>query len=139
MGKTRAVKYNTVSRTKRRMDQNLTVGKKNVLVVPEDMLDRDNFVYMIVNEDAGNVEYHESLDYDVVRNMPEVVVGDDNADKAKQDGSVVRLNVGGGKTAVLMSKPKKWYDEDKAAQEKRLQEMDKQMEAENNQKYEKFK
>lgn len=138
MGKLREKKYKTVSRAKRRMDQNLTVGKKNVLVVPEDMLDRENFVYMIVNEDPGNVEYHESLDYDTVRNMPDVVVGDDDAAKAKQDGSVVRISVGGGKSAVLMSKPKKWYNEDKAAEEKRLQEMDKQMEADNKQKYEEF-
>jgi len=138
MGKLREKKYKTVSRQRRRMDQNLTTGRKNVLIVPEDMLDRDKFVYMIVNEDAGNVEYHESLDYDLVRNMPEVIVGDDNADKAKQDGSVVRLSVGGGKTAVLMSKPIEWYKADKAAEEKRLQTMDKEMEAKNKKEHENF-
>lgn len=130
-------RYNTVSRKKRRMDTRTPVGRKNVLTLDESMLDRKKFHYEIVNEDPGNVESYEARDFDIVTDMSGMTVGDEAAGKDQPMGSVVRMNVGGGQTAVLMSKPIEWHKEDEAAQEKRLQEIERNMEQENQTKYEK--
>ncbi len=129
-------KYNTVSRAKRRMDANTPVGQKNVLTLDESMLDRSRFHYEIVNETPGNVESYEARDFDVVKDMSGMQIGDESANKDQPDGSVIRMNVGGGQTALVMSKPIKWHKDDEAKEEQRLQEMESTMDAENKQKHE---
>lgn len=133
----REVKFKTVSRTKRRMDSNLTAGRKNVLVVDENMLDRTRFVYRVVSDVPGNIEVYKAIDYDPVM-RPDVKIGDDDASKSNHDGSTVRVDIGGGKTGILMSKPIEWHEADQKAKEKRLQDMDKEMRAKNHENHEKI-
>lgn len=129
-------KYNTVSRTKRRMDSNTPVGQKNVLTLDESMLDRTRFHYEIVNEDPGNVESYKARDFDIVTDMSGMKVGDEVAGGDQPDGSVIRKDVGGGQTAILMSKPIEWHKDDENREEERLQEVESNMEQENKQKHE---
>lgn len=130
-------RYNTVSRKKRRVDNNTPVGRKNVLTLDESMLDRDNFHYEIVNETPGNVETYEANDYDIVRDMSGMKVGDESAGADQPDGSVIRKNVGGGQTAILMSKPIKWHQADEQREEKRLQDIEENMVNKNEREFEK--
>ncbi len=129
-------KYNTVNRTKRRMDANTPVGQKNILTLDESMLDRKNFHYEIVNETPGNVESYKSADYDIVTDMAGMEIGDKAAGEEQPQGSVIRKDVGGGVTAVLMSKPIKWHEEDEKREANRLQDVEQSMEAENKKKHE---
>lgn len=121
---------------KRRMDKNAKAGVKNVLTIPEEYLDRENFEYRVANTEPGRVEYLETRDWDVARLEGGIVVGDSAAGKAQTVGTVVNVPVGGGKQGVLMCKRKEWCDDDRKAKENVLLEKEKTMQSDYKQKHE---
>lgn len=125
MTKLREPKYNTINRKKRRMDANNPVDKGDVLTIDPSMLD-DRFEYFWCDEGKpGNIAKKQAKDWDIVYDMPNIEVGDDKAEKPKQDGSMVTIPNGSGGNLVLMSKKKEWCNEDRSGMEKHLQETEK--------------
>lgn len=89
---------------------------------------RDGFVRRWVNEDIGAVEAYEEAGYSLVLET-KADTGEKRAQDATQMGSVVRRVVNKDpnasvRHAVLMEIPKEYYDEDKAAIHKDLDEQE---------------
>lgn len=120
---------------KRRMDGNTPAGVKNVLTIPEHLLDRKNFEYRVVNMDEGRIEALEAKDWDIARIPGDVPVGDPVAGKAQSKGSATEINAGGGRKAVLMCKRKEWCDDDRAKKDELLRETEVQMQSDYKQKH----
>lgn len=97
------------------------LGTRNVLTAPE----RQGYVRRFVNDEADRVARFEAAGYNIVREQVEV--GDPKAGKNSQIGSVVRPNVGSGKTAVLMEIKEEYYKEDQEAQQRRVDEGERDM------------
>lgn len=125
----------TAPKRARRMDGNTPVGVKNILTIPEHLLDRKNFEYRIVSTEEGRVEELEARDWDIARMPEDVPVGDPVAGIAQPKGSVVDINLKGGKRGVLMCKRKEWCDDDRAKKEAYLQEHEKRMQSDYKQKH----
>lgn len=113
--------------TKKRRPRRTSInGTRNVLTVQGK---EPGFVYRIVNDDGDRVGQMEDIGYEVVCDSS-VKVGDRRVANATQQGSPVRVSVGRGVQGVLMRIPKEFYDEDQAAKQNNLNELDAQMKRE---------
>ena len=110
-------------RTKRRTPIN---GQRNILTV--DGKD-PNFVYRIVNDTGDRVNQMAERGYEVVTDN-DVKIGDRRIGNPTQTGSPVRTSVGGGVQGVLMKIPKEWHEEDQAAKQAQVDELDATMKRE---------
>lgn len=90
--------------------------------------DKDpNYVYRMVNEESGRVENFLDAGWEPVSG--DVDTGETRVQDASQMGSVVRRVVNKdpqahAKTAILMRKPKEWFDVDMAEKQKRNDEIE---------------
>lgn len=85
-------------------------GEHNILTV--EGLD-PNYEYRWVNDEPGRIDRFKLAGYETVEH--DVTVGDATADTSSQVGKVVTRPVGSGFTGYLMRIPKEYYEEDKAA------------------------
>lgn len=98
-------------------------GPRNILTV----LGKDpNYVYRWVNDtDAGmRLERFKEAGWEIVNKNSDVKVGDKVVDKGTVVGSAFTRYVGQGSQAVLMRIPKEWYDEDQAAKQASIDEIE---------------
>ena len=72
-----------------------------------------NYVYRIVNDVDDRVNDLKERGYEFETNN--VQVGDKRVATPKQEGSPVKMSVGGGIQAYLMKIKKEWYEEDQLA------------------------
>lgn len=86
------------------------------LPVPEHMLDTQNFVYRKVSDTPGRVERLRAVEWEVV--PPDELGGVDVRRHAGSDQN------GQPMQAILMKKPKDWYQEDAAEKTRLLKEQD---------------
>jgi len=98
---------------RRKPGQTIAAGIK--LHVDESKLDRQKYSYRFANDKNGRVQQLQASDWDI-------------APEGAKDGSVHSTHAGAeeGKpyNAVLMRKPKDWYDEDMKEKQRPLDEMD---------------
>lgn len=96
-------------------------GVRNVLTVAG----KDpNYVYRVVNDTGDRVAQMEGIGYEVVKD-PNVTVGDRRIANPTKEGSPVKVSVGGGTQAYVMRIPKEFYEEDKQAKHKSIDELEK--------------
>ena len=110
-------------RTERRRRQDDDAGRNMKLHVPENAKD-PNFVYRWVNNKPGRIkQLTQQDDYDIVN------VTDESIDVGSAGGTVVTRTVdrSEGDEAVLIRKPREYYDADKAKADKRIDAMDEQL------------
>ena len=74
-----------------------------------------DFEYRIVNDDLGRIDQLKERGYEIV--TQDTPVGDNRVATPTKEGSPVQINVGQGKKAYLMRIKKEWYDEDQAAKQ----------------------
>lgn len=86
----------------------------------------EGYHYRVVNDEGDRVSQLEAAGYEIVKD-PNVQVGDRRVAKATQEGSPVRVSVGGGIQGYVMRIRKDWYDEDQAAKLKSVNELEAQM------------
>lgn len=79
-----------------------------------------NYVYRVFNDIDGRLKEAEEIGYEYVRDSAEL--GDPTADGATHVGSVVTKHVGNNTTGVLMRIPREWYEEDRAAKHRLVDE-----------------
>ena len=84
------------------------------------------YQYRIVNDEGDRVAQLEAAGYEIVTD-PNVQVGDRRVAKATQEGSPVRVSVGGGMQGYVMRIRKDWYDEDQANKLKQAAELESQL------------
>lgn len=103
-----------------------TGAERNLkLFVPETAKD-PNFVYRWVNNRPGRVKQLTQMDdYDIVSS------GDGEIDAGTSEGTVVKRTVdrGEGEEAVLLRKPRHFYEADKAEEQKMLDARDEELRA----------
>lgn len=109
----------TKSERRRRADSGVVQGLK--LHVPEDMKDTENFEYRWVNDRPGRVhQLTVQDDWDVVStDRPDQLT-------AAAEGSVMRRSVDKttGDNAVLLKKPRKYFEADRLAKQKPVDAME---------------
>jgi hypothetical protein len=96
------------------------IGTRNVLTVAG----KDpNYVYRIVNDSGDRINEFLEAGYELV---PEdsVKVGDKRVNKASSEGSNAQISVGQGQKAFVMRIRKEWYQEDQAAKQQRVDQLE---------------
>lgn len=81
------------------------------------------FHHRIVNDRDDRIADFIDAGYEVVVNK-DVTIGDKRVDRPSEEGSVKRISVGQGDKAVLMRIPQEWYDEDQAAKQVHLKDLE---------------
>ena len=89
------------------------------------------YVYRIVNDVDDRVTTFQEMGYEVVTDKT-VSVGDKRVANPTQEGSPVTVSVGQGITGVVMRQKKEWYDEDQAAKQRQVDELESSMNREKN-------
>lgn len=116
------MKVNETKRTRRTP----VSGKRNVLTVEG----KDpNYVYRFVNDNGDRVAIMQEQGYEVVTDSS-IKVGDRRVANPTQEGSPVKASVGQGQQAFLMRIKKEWYDEDQAAKQAHVTELETAMKKE---------
>jgi hypothetical protein len=96
------------------------LGRRNVLTVNG----KDpNYVYRVVNDSGDRVQAFLDAGYEMVRDQ-EVRVGDKRVEKTSSEGTVSQISVGQGVKAFVMRIKKEWYDEDQAAKQRYVNELE---------------
>lgn len=90
----------------------LTVGGKD----PE-------FHYRIVNDDGDRVQMFIDAGYEIVE-AENVQVGDKRVGTTSSEGTKAQVSVGGGQKAYVMRIRKEWFDEDQAAKQQKVTELE---------------
>ena len=99
-------------------------GPRNILTVA----DQDpNYVYRWVNSSLpGRLKRFEEGGYEIVPNA-EVTIGDNVVDKGSMLGSATTRSGGGAVVLVLMRIPREWYEEDQAAKQAEIDDLEASM------------
>lgn len=98
-------------------------GTRDVLTVS----DKDpDFHYRFVNDTGDRVARFNELGYEVVTD-PKHKLGDRRVAQAGPEGSARTVRGGDGMNTVLMRQRKEWYDEDQAAKQSDIDEVEKAM------------
>lgn len=96
------------------------VGARNVLTVsgkdPE-------YVYRIVTDTGDRVEQFKEAGYEPVL-AKDVRIGDKRVNAASSEGSLAQTHVGGGDKALVMRIRKDWFDEDQAAKQRAISDLE---------------
>lgn len=105
--------------TKRQAVRAPVSGRRNKLTIAGK---EPGFEYRIVNDDDDRVMDLQERGYEIVTH--EAKVGDKRVGIPKKEGTPVQISVGGGKKAYLMRQKKEWYDEDQAAKQVEVDELE---------------
>lgn len=100
--------------------QRTPVGTRNVLTVSGKDPD---YVYRIVNDSGDRVQEFLDAGYELVKESS-VKVGDKRVNKASAEGSVSQISVGQGQKAFVVRIKREWYDEDQAAKQQKVNELE---------------
>lgn len=97
-------------------------GRPDVLTVKTQ---EPGFEYRVVADRRGRIEQLTERGYEIVTHETEV--GDKRVGVPTQEGSPVKINLGRGEQGYLMRIPKEWYEEDQAAKQEEIAEIEEQM------------
>jgi len=96
------------------------IGTRNVLTVAG----KDpNYVYRIINDSGDRVQEFMEAGYELVKD-DSVKVGDKKVNKSSSEGSLSQVSVGQGQKAFVVRIKKEWYEEDQAAKQLRVDELE---------------
>ena len=106
---------------RRRRNTDALSGARKRLQFDESKLDRENYVYRVVNDTPGRIQtFTEHDDWDIVQDRSGSIKPDGTGDGAKVE-TIVGTGAGGAPTkAVLLRKPKAYHDEDMKAKMSRI-------------------
>lgn len=109
-----------IAKAPRGRTQRTPIGKRNVLTVAG----KDaNYEYRIVNDSGDRVQEFLDAGYETVSESS-VRVGDKRVNKASAEGSISQISVGQGQKAFVMRIRKDWYQEDQAAKQKHVDQLE---------------
>lgn len=84
------------------------------------------FQYRIVNDNEGRVQDFIDAGYEIVTDN-KVSVGDKRIANPTQEGTPVKVHVGGGQQAYLMRIKDEWYKEDQNVKQAQINELEESM------------
>jgi len=100
--------------------QRVPVGTRNVLTVAGK---EPGYEYRIINDSGDRVQEFLDAGYELVKENS-VKVGDKRVNKASSEGTVSQISVGQGQKAFVVRIKKEWYDEDQAAKQQKVNELE---------------
>jgi hypothetical protein len=110
-----------------------TVRPKRTPIVNRSILGvqgkESGYVYRIVNDSGDRVSQLQERGYEVVTDN-KVKVGDRRVAVPTQEGSPIKVSVGGGQQAYVMRIREDWYNEDQAAKQTQINELESNMQKE---------
>ena len=95
-------------------------GVRNIMTVKGK---EPGFTYRWVNDTDDRISEFEEIGYEVVKDKT-IKVGDKRVNSPSADGTPVQKSVGGGTQAFLMRIKDEFYQEDQAAKQKRIAELE---------------
>jgi hypothetical protein len=98
------------------------MGRRQILTV-RGLSDQENYHYHFFNDVDDRLYQCLEAGYEFVPKVG-LEVGDQTVDSARGTESVIKRGVGGGKTAYLMRIPIELYQEDQAAKQKMVDELE---------------
>lgn len=104
-----------------RVRRNSVNGVRNVLTIQGK---EPGFEYRVVNDVGDRVAQLEEIGYEIVKD-DKVSVGDRRIANPTKDGSPVKVSVGGGTQAYVMRIKSEFYEEDKVAKAKHIDNIEK--------------
>jgi hypothetical protein len=108
-----------IKATRRRRNTDALGGKRRRLAVDESKLDRDNYEYRFINADPDRVRaFTVEDDWDIVQDRDGATKVD--GDSAGSEVSVQAGGASGSQRQILVRKPKNLYNDDFAAQQRRI-------------------
>jgi hypothetical protein len=105
------------------------LGARNRLSFQIDQKDKEAFSYRVINDQDDRLARAQEAGYEFVQS--EESLGDLRVAEASSLGANVAKPVGNGVTGYLMRIKKEWYDEDQAAKEAKLKELEQSMQSTN--------
>jgi hypothetical protein len=110
-----------------------TVRPKRTPIVNRSILGvqgkESGYVYRIVNDSGDRVSQLQERGYEVVTDN-KVKVGDRRVAVPTQEGSPIKVSVGGGQQAYVMRIREDWYNEDQTAKQTQINELESNMQKE---------
>ena len=100
--------------------QRVPVGTRNVLTVAGK---EPGYEYRIINDSGDRVQEFLDAGYELVKENS-VKVGDKRVNKSSAEGTVSQISVGQGQKAYVVRIKKEWYDEDQAAKQQKVNELE---------------
>lgn len=79
--------------------------------------------YRIVNDQGDRIQQLMDAGYELVE-ADQVQVGDKRINSTMPEGSKAQVSVGGGIKAFVMRQKQEWYDEDQAAKQARINQLE---------------
>ena len=109
-----------IAKAPRGRPQRTRVGTRNVLSVAG----KDpNYAYRIINDSGDRVQEFLDSGYELV-DASSVRVGDKRVNSASAEGSKAQVSVGQGQKAYVVRIKKEWYEEDQAAKQDYVNELE---------------
>ena len=100
--------------------QRTPVGTRNILTVAGK---EPGYEYRIINDSGDRVQEFLDAGYELVKENS-VKVGDKRVNKSSAEGTVSQISVGQGQKAYVVRIKKEWYDEDQAAKQLKVNELE---------------
>ena len=105
-------------------------GRRNKLTITGK---EPGYTYRIVNDDDDRIMDLQERGYEIVTHA--ATVGDKRVGTPKKEGSPVQIRVGGGLTAYLMRIKNEWYEEDQAAKQIEVNDLENSLKSDSNSDY----
>ena len=110
----------TPSRLRMARSTRVPVTERNILSVKGK---EDGYHYRIVNDTGDRVQQLMDAGYEIV-DASSVQVGDKRINSTSPEGTQAQVSVGGGVKAFVMRQKLEWYNEDQAAKQSRVNQLE---------------
>lgn len=110
----------TPSRLRTARSTRVPVTERNILSVKGK---EDGYHYRIVNDTGDRVQQLMDAGYEIV-DASSVQVGDKRINATSPEGTQAQVSVGGGVKAFVMRQKLEWYNEDQAAKQARVNQLE---------------
>jgi hypothetical protein len=110
----------TPSRLRTARSTRVPVTERNILSVKGK---EDGYHYRIVNDTGDRVQQLMDAGYEIV-DASSVQVGDKRINSTSPEGTQAQVSVGGGVKAFVMRQKLEWYNEDQAAKQSRVNQLE---------------
>ena len=110
----------TPSRLRTARSTRVPVTERNILSVKGK---EDGYHYRIVNDTGDRVQQLMDAGYEIV-DASSVQVGDKRINSTSPEGTQAQVSVGGGVKAFVMRQKLEWYNEDQAAKQARVNQLE---------------
>lgn len=115
-----------IKQERRRRNTDALGGRRRRMAIDESQLDKENFVYRFANDDDRGRIHQLTVqdDWEVVPDRDAKIAANPQGDGSKVSFHAGTMERGASMQTVLLRKPKRYADEDYAARQRRIDEVE---------------